>query len=122
MDKAAIQEAYNEVMADNNNVEWSVKNSYSWNCSIKSVITFTFVVATLLCHVCYVTSDQVNKLSNSKLRLFEIKTKFDSLGKAKSERAKVVTINSGVESLQRIQIKEAMSLVEDRDGDLQDDH
>ena len=77
VDKAAIQEAYNEVMADNNNVEWSVKKSYSWNCSIKSVITFTFVVATLLCHVCYVTSDQVNKLSNSKLRLFEIKTKFD---------------------------------------------
>ena len=29
MDKAAIQEAYNEVMADNNNVEWSVKKSYA---------------------------------------------------------------------------------------------
>ena len=41
---------------------------------------------------------------------------------AKSERAKVVPIYSGEESLQHIQIKEAMSHVEDLDGDLQDDH
>ena len=76
------------------------------------------------CHsiTSWLLRDQVNKLANSKLRLFEIKTKFDSLGKAKSERAKVVSIYSRVESLQHIQIKEAMSHVEDLDGDLQDDH
>ena len=41
---------------------------------------------------------------------------------AKSEKAKVVPIYSGEESLQHIQIKEAMSHDEDLDGDLQDDH
>ena len=31
VDKAAIMEAYNDVMADNNNIEWSVSTSYHPN-------------------------------------------------------------------------------------------
>ena len=35
VDKAAIMEAYNDVMADNNNIEWSVSRSYHHHNNIK---------------------------------------------------------------------------------------
>ena len=41
VDKAAIMEAYNDVMADNNNIEWSVSTSYNHNNNILLIITIT---------------------------------------------------------------------------------
>ena len=38
VDKAAIMEAYNDVMADNNNIEWSVSRSYHHHNNIKCSI------------------------------------------------------------------------------------